>query len=492
MLKKMRSLSRPIIWVTAILFIGGMGTMGISQIFTEHKQYVGEIAGNKIQYDNFYKMVQNAYSDYRQNNPDEVIDEEKMRGFNDQTWDQLIQKIVLEKAIKKYNIKVTDQEVAAKIVNDPPPMLTSHESFQTDGKFDKAKYLQALQNPEIDWSWLESYDNRLLLYEKFQNMLNANIIVTEEEVKKDFIGKNEKAKAEIMIFSPELIDSVVVTDAEIEKYYYAFKDDYWKKAQRKLKYVSIPLIPTVEDIKHVENLINDIYKMLEEGDNFDELAKDYSQGPSAPKGGDLGWFGKGKMVPEFEEKAFSMKSGEFSKPIKTQFGWHIIKLVDTRTKDDVKEVHAKHILLKEEPGADARKNQERFANDFYDQCQVDSFDVIAKKFGYEVKESKEFGDERSYIPGIGQAKILLEFAFSHDLNQICEPYIMKDNNYVIAQIIDKSNAHYETINEVEDAIVPKIEKIKKMNLVKPIADSIAKQINADNFTTIAEENELKI
>ena len=75
-----------------------------------------------------------------------------------------------------------------------------------------------------------------------------------------------------------------------------------------------------------------VYKKAVKGDNFAELAEKYSTGPSATKGGDLGWFSKNKMVPEFSDKAFSMEAGDISKPVKTEFGWHVIKVTGKRVK----------------------------------------------------------------------------------------------------------------------------------------------------------------
>jgi peptidyl-prolyl cis-trans isomerase C len=79
-----------------------------------------------------------------------------------------------------------------------------------------------------------------------------------------------------------------------------------------------------------EQEANVILYDLQQGKSFEDIAKSKSLCPSGKSGGNLGWFGKGQMVREFEQAAFSMKKGEVSKPVKTQFGWHIIKLVDMK------------------------------------------------------------------------------------------------------------------------------------------------------------------
>lgn len=73
-----------------------------------------------------------------------------------------------------------------------------------------------------------------------------------------------------------------------------------------------------------------ILEELKKGASFAKLAQEYSECPSKKRGGDLGWFGRGKMVPEFEKAAFSLKKGELSDIVKTQFGYHVVKVNDTR------------------------------------------------------------------------------------------------------------------------------------------------------------------
>lgn len=76
----------------------------------------------------------------------------------------------------------------------------------------------------------------------------------------------------------------------------------------------------------------EIIKLLDEGGDFAELAKEKSTGPSGPGGGSLGWFGKGQMVPAFENAVVAMADGEVSAPVQTQFGWHVVKRIESRAK----------------------------------------------------------------------------------------------------------------------------------------------------------------
>ncbi|MGH9882176.1 MAG: peptidylprolyl isomerase, partial [Pyrinomonadaceae bacterium] len=110
------------------------------------------------------------------------------------------------------------------------------------------------------------------------------------------------------------------------------------------------------DIKQKRSQAEDVLKRVRAGEDFAKLAQEFSTDGSKDKGGDLGWFGRGQMVPEFEQAAFALKPGEVSEIVETKFGYHIIKLDERRTeeKDGKKEeqVHARHILIGESAQAD--------------------------------------------------------------------------------------------------------------------------------------------
>ncbi|MDX8342520.1 peptidylprolyl isomerase [Rossellomorea sp. YZS02] len=114
-----------------------------------------------------------------------------------------------------------------------------------------------------------------------------------------------------------LKDRVSITDDQIKEYFDANKDSFAQQEQVEASHILVDDEKTAEEVK----------KKLDDGGDFAELAKEYSTDTSnAETGGELGYFGKGEMVQEFDDKAFAMKKGEISEPVKTEFGYHIIKV----------------------------------------------------------------------------------------------------------------------------------------------------------------------
>lgn len=152
-----------------------------------------------------------------------------------------------------------------------------------------------------------------------------------------------------MIIEREITSRIHVTDAEIEEFYYDNQQELPLRPEK----VEIGLIS--RDIKASDRTkrrvlaeINRIYDKLREGEDFGELARSQSDCPSRELRGDLGFFGRGMMIKEFEEAAFALKAGEISRVVETQFGYHIIKMEEK----DEDEIRVRHILKRVEPSED--------------------------------------------------------------------------------------------------------------------------------------------
>ena len=123
-----------------------------------------------------------------------------------------------------------------------------------------------------------------------------------------------------------------VKDEEAKDFYGKHQNLYQERETVHAAHILIKVPKDADDAakEDAKKRITAAQKALKKKKAFDELAKEISEGPSAPRGGDLGFFGRGQMVKEFEEVAFSLKPGKVSKPVQTPFGWHLIKVLDKK------------------------------------------------------------------------------------------------------------------------------------------------------------------
>jgi parvulin-like peptidyl-prolyl isomerase len=186
----------------------------------------------------------------------------------------------------------------------------------------------------------EQYKAMFKTDERFQSYLK-NAKLTVEGVKEN-LSKNLKLRVLL-----EKLGGKVVNPSEVRKYYDENQSKYNVREQVRARHILLKTSKdaTPEQIAEVKAKADTIAaeaKKNNTDDAFAALAKKHSEGPTAPRGGDLSFFARNRMVKEFDEKAFSMKVGEISAPVKTRFGWHIIRVVErkdarTRPFEEVKE-----------------------------------------------------------------------------------------------------------------------------------------------------------
>lgn len=230
------------------------------------------------------------------------------------------------------------------------------------------------------------------------------------------------------------------------------------------------------DEKNLEEA-NKIYSQLLGGADFEQVAKDKSGDPgSGSKGGDLGWFGKGTMVPEFEKAVFSGTLGVIQKPIKTNFGFHIIKVTGISNNKYVIE----KIVNPVQTSASTIDANFNAAQDFYYIAEKNGFEKEAKLMNYKVQETSPFFKETFSIPGIGVNKRLVDFAFANGLNKISEVFKVA-NGYVVARISEVTNEGVKAFDEVKSLIQPQVIREKKYLTAYETAQKLKQQIGNDIF-----------
>lgn len=236
----------------------------------------------------------------------------------------------------------------------------------------------------------------------------------------------------------------------------------------------ILIASTGDDTKDLAEA-NRIYTELIKGADFAAYAKQFSQDPgSSIAGGDLGWFGKGQMVQEFENAAFNGPINTIQKPVKTSYGFHIIKVTGKSSRKFVVEKIQNDI----KPSAMTRDEIFNKANDFSYLADKNGFEKEAEVFQYQIQESTPFDENASAVPGIGYNKSIVKFAFENSLNTV-SPVFKIPAGYVIFYISEVTKAGIKKFDDVKEEIKAMVVKEKKYEKALTIANDLKSKLEND-------------
>jgi len=253
------------------------------------------------------------------------------------------------------------------------------------------------------------------------------------------------------------------------------------KAKKEMVKASHILIKSSGDDKADLKKANDIYNELMKGADFVTVAKQKSQDGSASQGGDLGWFGRGQMVKVFEDAAFSGKIGVIQKPVKSQFGYHIIKVTDKANQDVVVE----KIINKIQISNSTSDKLSTDAQDFQYIAKKDGFESEAKMMKYLVSETSPILEDATMIPGIGtNTTSLVKWAFDNKTGEISDVYKMPVG-YIVAMISEVIKPGIKKFEEVKPLIKNLLIKEKKFTKAMSVMADIRAKIGNSGDASIA-------
>ncbi|HDP67251.1 MAG TPA: hypothetical protein ENN20_01980 [Candidatus Marinimicrobia bacterium] len=504
MMKRLRDNTHIILWALLIMFvlsmtIGGLvGGADITDLFSRSRRLQGKagvVNGNELDGMYYSRLVQQQLEEYRESGQE--ITEAVVENIGDQIWQSFINETLIDKEIKRLNLEVTSAELYEYLMQYPPEFLTSQEVFQTDGKFDRQKYINALTNVQGDeWINIEQYLFSMLRFQKIQLLIENLPVISEFEVREEYMRTKVPFTLETLFFPFSLVasDSITVTESEIQTYYKEHKEDYFVKETREMDYVFFEIKPTSDDSLARYELAMELKKRILNGEAFETVAAEFTEDPSGKNsGGDLGWFDKNQMVAPFSDAAFRLKKGEISDPVLTQFGYHLIKVEDKRTQNGQPQVKARHILLKIEPGPETLSKIRSQASLFaFDAADI-GFEVAADSHNVVIKTTGKLNRDNSYIRGFGTFRRAVQFAFSNiPLGTISE-LLGADNGYAVFKLSAINPDYYKPLEEVHETITSTLITEKRVNLLKEKADRVVKELRAGiDFQSLAQsEAEIK-
>ena len=512
----MRSRMQVVMWTILVLFvismaIGGLvGGASIGDIFGQQNgNHIGSLNGKPILYEDFNRLV-NAEVTRLQSQSTQDISDEDREYIRAVVWERIIQDLLIQEQIEENNIVISDEEVLYQLKNNPPAFLQGSAAFQTDGRFDLEKYMDAILNPgQLDWRPIEEFMRDIYLPNyKLQQLVVNSASASEQDIIDSYRKRFVNYRIEILHITDKVLDGASKdffdsmmsgrpTEKELSELYKKNIEDYKQPEMRYMKYVKWPIVSSYNDSLRIKLEAENLMYRIKQGENFADVANAYTEDPSnnivgsdVLKGGMLGWFGKGQMVSEFDKAAFETNKGDLVGPVLTNFGYHVIKINDKRTLEDgTEQVNASHILLSISPGKDTESDLRDMASIFSLDAQESGFAELADSLGMVIGDASGVQKESIFIQDIGVARDAVRFAFNSNLGDISD--VVSNDNYALIFYLDSiSKEETMSFNSVKEELEIEYLAAAKKENIKNIAQEISKDFNdgAVSLSDISKDN----
>ena len=482
-----------VLWALLVLFllsmsIGGLvgGANIIDQLVgrVDPTRVIARINDQDISPDYFNNLVNQQINQFKSSG--QTVNESMYERARGAAWTNLVQEVLVSGEIKRLGLEATDEEIIYHLRENPPPFLQSNPTFQTDGKFDSQKYLSALASPQGDeWAPIENWMRTSYIPNlKLTQFLNENVLVTDQDVKDDFIKKNVKYTVDAIhvTYDKAPKDKIEPSETELTDEYRNSLSDFKHDELRNVSYVYWKKSPSKQDSLNNGYLVSDIMERAKAGENFADLANEYTQDPSGQeKGGDLGWFGKGQMVKPFEEAAFKASKGSIIGPIVSRFGSHIINVRDKKSENGKEQVLASHILLKVEASPTTLSELRRVATLFSYDAQDSGFTVAANSNKLSIMNNENLERGSSRLRTVGSMRGGVRFAFNNKAGSVSD-VMENDQYYAVFNVDSLIEEGHKSFESVKTQLVNKVRRKKQKEASRDIIDELVIDLNANEKT----------
>jgi peptidyl-prolyl cis-trans isomerase D len=338
MMQAFRNAAKPLMVVVAITFFAWLvldlsGITGGTGLLTQTS--VGKVNGRSIDARTYQNIVQQSI-DARQRQSPAAMGLEDYQQVRDEVWDQIVQNSVLDAEYRRRGITVTDDEVVQAIRTSPLPEFRNVPEFQTDSQFDLSKYQRWLTS-SVAQQYLPSLEAQYrdeLQRVKLLRLVTSDIYLSDAALWEHYRDEHETVKIGLTAIVPRnaVQDSAIkVSDAEVAAYYKAHREEFERPRTAYLSYVGLPRAATAADTTTVRARADSARQEIAGGAPFAEVAqRESADSATAVKGGDLGEWTKGSMDPAFDSAAFSLPLRTVSKPVLSQFGFHLIEITSRK------------------------------------------------------------------------------------------------------------------------------------------------------------------
>jgi peptidyl-prolyl cis-trans isomerase D len=477
--------------------------------------HVATVGGEGVSLHEF-QMTYTNLTDFYRRLYQERFTEDFARTLNlkQQALDTLVQRKLLLREAKRQGLMVSDAELIEKVQTYPV--------FQVNGHFDHSRYLQVLRLSRLTPADFEQNQREDLLLGKLENLIKDGVQVTEAEVKQTFIHDKEQVNVEYIrvdpaqfvpqvemsdadlltyyqehlerfrqpeqtrlgyvVVDPERFTALVeISDEQLAQYYEQHKEEFRREEQVRARHILFKLAQQVgaEEEARVRGEAETTLQRIQAGEDFAALASQLSEDPvSAQQGGDLGFFKRGEMVKPFEEMAFGLKPGVVSDPVRTDFGYHLIKVEEMQEAGyepvEVVRAELRTRLAREE----ARRLAEAKAQAVYDamitagsawKTAVEALELVPRE--------TPFIAQKDVVEGIENSAAFMRTAFALQDGEVSRPTLI-GNQYVVEKLLERKASHIPPFEDVKDAVRDALVQEQSQALARQKAHEWLTQVQA--------------
>jgi peptidyl-prolyl cis-trans isomerase D len=500
-----------------ILVFALWGTYGIVDLTLGTPKYGLKVNGEEVPAATLQQAWQERQSQYQQQIKAEIPPEMRTR-LQEQLLDQYVRETLMRQRARERGFRVGDDAVMN--------AYRSEAAFQVDGKFNEMAAKGMLAQVGLSPAAYEARLRESLQISQLEQSLQIGDFLTEAEIQHAFALENEQREVRYALLPlAGFAAGVKVDEARAKSWYDAHADDYLTKESVRLQYaelrldtIAAALAVNADDLeawykqnqsryvepekrraRHILITIGGakdaaadaaarvqaqlVLKEARAGGDFSALAKKYSQDPgSARQGGDLGWALRGAYVQAFADKLFSMKVGEISEPVKTQFGYHIIRL------DEVQAEHARTLAdaraqieadYRRERAADVYGDRQERLQQKLETTSGADLTALATEFGLTIGEVPEYTRGNGGV--LGTNADLSGIVFSDSVlkdQRIGGPVALADDRMVIVKALEHRSPKPRPLAEVRADVEAAVRQEEGTRAARAAAEAAVKQLIA--------------
>jgi len=478
---------------------------GVGSMDNQPSNVVAKVGKTSITVNAFAREYEQQVELVRAQFPDVTSEDLKQAGLKMRVLNQMISEVLLVQQAEKQGLEVSPAELKLRIAGIPV-------FNDADGNFDGERYKQVLAAQGTTPGAYEDKIRRSMLAQKMRDFITMPAAVTAEEAKAMFLYSAERRSMDYVLFAAEnyldqvkpgeeqisafykqnienykvpprvtlqyvmitpaaLADGASVSDDRIAAYYEDNKESFRQEERVHARHILVlaDAGASEEKVAAAEKKINELYERIRKGADFAKVAKEASEGPSAPLGGDLGWFGRGQMVPEFEQAAFAAAAGQVTAPVRTQFGFHIIKVEEKenariRTLDEVHDEISHRLaeeaaLEKVTPTLDAALEALLAGEDL---------PAVAERMHLSLRDSGQF--TRAQATGLlGVEPASVELIFTTPEGSVIDTPMEVEGGYMLAKVVSSKEETYRELDVVKADVIARLKQQEAMKLAADAA-----------------------